>query len=67
MSLPIALAKQENSKPNNLVYIYGEDGNLKFILAGDLVGFTSTTVSITPPSSNLVHVYDKDQNFKYVL
>ena len=56
----IALAKQDGSS----VVVYDENGNTMFYRLGELVGFTSTTVSIK--SGSFITVYDEHGNTKFV-
>ena len=56
----IALAKQDGSS----VVVYDENGNTMFYRLGELVGFTSTTVSIK--SGSYITVYDEHGNTKFV-
>lgn len=55
----IATAKQESSQ----VKVYDEKGNFMFSRSGELVGYTSTTVTIKDGSQN--KTYDNKGNFKF--
>ena len=55
----IATAKQESSQVN----VYDEKGNFMFSRSGELVGYTSTTVTIKEGSQN--NTYDTESNFKF--
>jgi len=55
----IATAKQESSQ----VKVYDEKGNFLFSRSGELVGYTSTTVTIKDGSQN--KTYDNKGNFKF--
>jgi len=55
----IATAKQESSQIN----VYDEKGNFMFSRSGELVGYTSTTVTIKEGSQN--KTYDSKGNFKF--
>lgn len=57
----IGMAKQVCS---DRVEVYDENGNYKFSKSGQLMGFTSTTVSIDV-GSNRIEVYDDDGNYKF--
>ncbi len=54
-----ATAKQESSQIN----VYDEKGNFMFSRSGELVGYTSTTVTIKEGSQN--KTYDSKGNFKF--
>jgi len=48
------------------VYVYDENGNYKFAVNGELVGYTASTVSVKPnPSSNPIYVYDEKGQYKF--
>lgn len=55
----IATAKQDSSQ----VKVYDEKGNFMFSRSGELVGYTSTTVTIKDGSQN--KTYDNKGNFKF--
>ena len=55
----IASAKQESSQ----VKVYDEKGNFMFSRSGELVGYTSTTITIKDGSQN--KTYDNKGNFKF--
>lgn len=55
----IALAKQDGP----CVMVYDENGSFMFSRSGELVGFTSTTVSIK--NGGCITVYDEHGNFKF--
>lgn len=55
----IATAKQDSSQ----VRVYDEKGNFLFSKSGELVGYTSTTVTIKDGSQN--RTYDNKGNFKF--
>lgn len=55
----IATAKQDSSQ----VKVYDEKGNFMFSRSGELVGYTSTTVTIKEGSQN--KTYDSKGNFKF--
>jgi len=55
----IATAKQESSQ----VKVYDEKGNFMFSRSGELVGYTSTTITIKDGSQN--KTYDNKGNFKF--
>ena len=55
----IASAKQESSQ----VAVYDEKGNFMFSRAGELVGYTSSTVTIKKGSQN--ETYDNKGKFKF--
>ena len=55
----ITLAKQDGFS----VVVYDENGNFMFSRSGELVGFTSTTVSIK--DGTCITVYDEHGNFKF--
>lgn len=59
MSL-IGLAKQTS---NNNVEVYDEKGFFKFSKRGELVGFTSTTISVA--YNGRIEVYDENGFFKF--
>lgn len=59
MSL-IGLAKQTS---NNRVEVYDENGSYKFSKQGELVGFTSTTISVAV--NGLIEVYDENGSYKF--
>ena len=54
-----ATAKQESSQIN----VYDEKGNFMFSRSGELVGYTSTTVTIKEGPQN--KTYDSKGNFKF--
>jgi len=58
----IGVAKQTTSQQ---VDIYDENGSFKFSKYGELVGYTSTTVSIKDPGSSRIDVYDENGSFKF--
>jgi len=47
----------------NLVYVYNEKGNTLFSKAGQLIGYTGSTVSVK--SGNIVYTYDDRGNTKF--
>jgi hypothetical protein len=59
----IATAKQDSASQ---VYVYDDNGNYMFAVNGELVGYTSNTVSVKPdPSSEQVYVYDNTGSYKF--
>ncbi len=44
----------------NMIYIYDERGHLKFTQSGELVGYTSGTVTVRRGGGSLVYVYDEN-------
>ena len=56
----IGTAKQVGTN----VEVYDENGYFKFSHTGQLVGYTSTSVSIKI-NSNTIYVYDENGNFKF--
>jgi hypothetical protein len=59
MSNEIGLAKQQGTS----IYVYDTKGNFLFNKSGELLGFTSSTVSVKTGSS--VYVYDSKGNFLF--
>lgn len=48
---------------NGYVYVYDESGSILFSRSGQLMGFTSTTVSIK--ENGCTYVYDANGNIKF--
>jgi|APCry1669193181_1035450.scaffolds.fasta_scaffold50718_4 hypothetical protein len=57
----IASCKQDGST----VYVYDENGTQMFTKSGELVGYTSHTVSIREGGTSQVNTYDSNGTFKY--
>ncbi|MCL2282956.1 MAG: hypothetical protein FWC26_06525 [Fibromonadales bacterium] len=58
--MAIATAKQTDS---NRVEVYNDSGNFMFSISGELMGFTSSTVSVK--NGSRIEVYGDDGNFKF--
>lgn len=49
----------------SMVYVYDEHGHLKFTQSGELVGYTSGTVTVRRGSGSLVYVYDENGHLSF--
>ncbi len=59
MEKQIGMAQQEGG----FVRVYDENGSILFSIGGELVGYTSSTVSIK--EGNFIHVYDANGSIKF--
>ena len=49
----------------NMIYVYDDRGHLKFTQSGELVGYTSGTVSVRRSNSSLTYVYDENGHLSF--
>ena len=56
----ISFAKQDGG----VVFVYDENNHILFSRAGELAGYTSTTVSFKI-NNNMIQVYDEKGNYKF--